>query len=83
MLALAAVWLGIPVREQDKGVHYGGRESRKSGEFACFKGKCGRCNAGKDYVRAKGAVYSWAELKDLSAEYWQGRVGTTNYTEFD
>ncbi|MDP2794038.1 MAG: hypothetical protein Q8O25_08185 [Sulfurisoma sp.] len=32
-------------------------------------GKCGRCNVGKDYVCVKGPVYSWAELKDLPAEY--------------
>ena len=38
-------------------------------KMKCGLGKCGRCNVGKDYVCVKGPVYSWAELKDLPAEY--------------
>ena len=38
-------------------------------KMKCGIGKCGRCNVGKDYVCVKGPVYSWAELKDLPAEY--------------
>ena len=38
-------------------------------KMKCGLGKCGRCNVGKDYVCVKGPVYSWAELKELPAEY--------------
>jgi NAD(P)H-flavin reductase len=38
-------------------------------KMKCGVGKCGRCNAGKDYVCVKGPVYSWAELKNLPEEY--------------
>jgi NAD(P)H-flavin reductase len=38
-------------------------------KMKCALGKCGRCNVGKDYVCVKGPVYSWADLKELPAEY--------------
>jgi sulfhydrogenase subunit gamma (sulfur reductase) len=38
-------------------------------KMKCGVGKCGRCNAGKDYVCVDGPVYSWAQLKDMPQEY--------------
>jgi sulfhydrogenase subunit gamma (sulfur reductase) len=35
----------------------------------CGLGKCGRCNVGKYYVCKDGPVFTYAQLKDLPAEY--------------
>ena len=38
-------------------------------KMKCGIGKCGRCSIGHHYVCKDGPVYSWAELKNLPAEY--------------
>jgi NAD(P)H-flavin reductase len=35
----------------------------------CGIGKCGRCNIGGKYVCRDGPVFTYAELKELPAEY--------------
>jgi len=35
----------------------------------CGIGKCGRCNIGPYYVCTDGAVFSYAQLEGLPAEY--------------
>lgn len=38
-------------------------------KMKCGIGKCGRCSIGHHYVCKDGPVYSWADLKNLPAEY--------------
>lgn len=38
-------------------------------KMKCGIGKCGRCSIGHHYVCKDGPVYSWAQLKQLPAEY--------------
>jgi sulfhydrogenase subunit gamma (sulfur reductase) len=35
----------------------------------CGFGKCGRCNVGKLYVCKDGPVFTYAQLKEMPAEY--------------
>jgi hypothetical protein len=64
MLALAAVWLAIPVREQDKGFIMAGVKAGKTESPSALKFK--------GNARARGAVCPRVELKDPPVEYQQG-----------